>query len=80
MLPVILNRLANQAEQMLEEEHAGFTSQRRSTTEQIFNLSPLVEIHLKHEKELFHSFIELKKAFDRVWQLEHDKDVRRFRL
>jgi len=63
---VILNRLANQAEQILEEEQAGFRPQR-STTEQIFNLRLLVEKHLEHQNELFHNFIDFKKAFDRVW-------------
>jgi hypothetical protein len=66
MLRVILNRLVNQAEQILEEEQAGFRSQR-STTEQIFNLRLLVEKHLEHQKELYHNFIDFKKAFDRVW-------------
>ena len=66
MLRVILNRLVNQAEQILEEEQAGFRSQR-STTKQIFNLRLLVEKHLEHQKELYHNFIDFKKAFDRVW-------------
>ena len=42
ILRVILNRLVNQAEQFLEEEQAGFTSEG-SNTEQIFNLRLLVE-------------------------------------
>jgi hypothetical protein len=66
MLRVILNRLVHQAEQILEEEQAGFRAQR-STTEQIFNLRLLVEKHLEHQKELYHNFIDFKKAFDRVW-------------
>ena len=63
MLWVNLNRLVNQAEQILEEK---FRS-RRSTTEQIFNLRLLVEKHLTPE-ELFHYFINFKKPFDCVWQ------------
>ena len=66
MLRVILKRLVNQAEQILEEEQAGFRSQR-NTTEQIFNLKLLVEKHLEHQKERFHNLIDFKKAFDRVW-------------
>ena len=42
MLRVILNRLVNQAEQILKEKHAGFRSQSR-TTEQVFNLRLLME-------------------------------------
>ena len=61
MLRVILNRLVNQSEQILEEEQVGFRSQR-STTEQIFNMGLLVEKHL----DLYHKFIDFKKAFDGV--------------
>ena len=39
----------------------------RSTTEQIFNLHILCEKYLQHQQDLYHVFIELKKAFDRVW-------------
>ena len=82
MLRVILNRLANQAEQILEEEQAGFRAQR-NTTEQISNLRLLVEKHMEHQKELYHNFIDSKKAFDRVcheglWRVvkEHNIDNR----
>ena len=63
---MILNRLVNQAEKILEEEQAGFRAQR-STTEQICNLRLLLEKYLEHQKELYHNFIDFKKAFDRVW-------------
>ena len=46
-----LNRLVNQAEQILVEEQVGFRPQR-STAEQIFNFRLLVEKHLEHQKEL----------------------------
>ena len=39
----------------------------RSTTEQIFTLRLLAEKHLEYQNELFHNFIEFKKAFNRVW-------------
>ena len=39
----------------------------RSTTEQIFNLRILCEKYLQHQQDLYHVFIDLKKAFDRVW-------------
>ena len=65
---VILNRVVNQAEQILEEEQADFRSYQ-STTEQTFNLRLLVEKHWVHQKELVHNFIDFKKAFDRVWRV-----------
>ena len=39
----------------------------RSTTEQIINLSILCEKYLQHQQDLYHVFIDFKKAFDRVW-------------
>ena len=65
MLRVILNRLVYLAEQLVEEEQAGFRSQR-STTEHIFNLRLLAEKHLEHQKELLHNCIDFKKAFSHV--------------
>ena len=47
-------------------EQAGFRP-GRSTTEQIFNLRVLCEKYLQHQQDLYHVFIDFKKAFDRVW-------------
>ena len=66
MLETILNRLKPQAEKIMAEEQAGFRA-GRSTTEQIFNLRVLCEKHLQHQQDLYHVFIDFKKAFDRVW-------------
>ena len=70
MLKIILNRLKPQAEPQAEkiiaEEQAGFRA-GRSTTEQIFNLRILYEKYLQHQQDLYHVFIDFKKAFDRVW-------------
>ena len=66
MLRVILNRLKNEAEEHLAEEQAGFRA-NRSTAEQIFNCRIMIEKHLQHQQDLFHNFIDFKKAFDRVW-------------
>ena len=63
MLKVILNRLEPQAEKIIAEDQAGFRA-GRSTTEQIFNLRILCE---KYLQDLYHVFIDFKKAFDRVW-------------
>ena len=66
MLKVILNRLKPQAEEIIAEEQTGFRA-GRSTTEQIFNLRILCEKYLQHQQNLYHVFIDFKKAFDRVW-------------
>ena len=66
MLRIILNRLKTIAEELLAEEQAGFRA-GRSTVEQIFNCRVLIEKHLQHQRELYHNFIDFKKAFDRVW-------------
>jgi sorting nexin-29 len=66
MIRIILNRLKPQAEAIIAEEQAGFRA-GRSTTEQIFNLKILCARYLQHQQELYHIFIDLKKAFDRVW-------------
>ena len=39
----------------------------RSTVEQIFNIRVLGEKYLQHQQDLYHVFIDFKKAFDRVW-------------
>ena len=66
MLKIILNRLKLQAEEIIAEEQAGFTP-GRSTTKQIFNLRLLYEKYLQHQQNLYHVFVDFKKAFDRVW-------------
>ena len=66
VLKIILNRLKPQAEKINTEEQAGFKA-GRSTTEQIFNLRILCEKYLHHQQDLYHVFIDFKKAFVRVW-------------
>ena len=66
MLKILLNRLTPQAETIIVEEQAGFRP-GRSTTEQIFSLRILCEKYLQHQQDLFHVFVDFKKAFDRVW-------------
>ena len=66
MLKIILNRLKPEAEKVISEEQAGFRP-GRSTTEPIFNLKILCERYLQHHQDLYHVFIDFKKAFDRVW-------------
>ena len=66
MLKIILNRLQPQTENIIAEEQAGFKA-GKSTTAQIFNLRILCEKHFQHQQDLYHVFIDFKKAFDRVW-------------
>ena len=66
LLRVILNRLKHQAKEKIAEEQAGFMK-GRSTAEQIFNLRCIIEKYQEHQNELYHVFIDFKKAFDRVW-------------
>ena len=66
MLKVILNRLKPQADEIIAVEQAGFSA-GRSTTQQIFNFRILCEKHLQHQQNLYHVFIDFKKAFDRIW-------------
>ena len=64
MLKGMLNRLKPQAGKIIAEERASFT-EGRTTTEQIFNLGMLCEEY-QHQQDLYHAFIDFKKAFDGV--------------
>ena len=66
MLKILLNRLTPQAEMIIAEEQAGFRP-GRSTTEHIFSLRILCKRNLQHQQDVFHVFVNFKKAFDRVW-------------
>ena len=66
MLKIILNRLQPQAEEIIAEEQAGFRA-GWCTTEQIFYRRILCEKYLQHQQNLYHVFIDFKKAFDRIW-------------
>ena len=79
MLKILLNRLKPQAEKIIAEEQAGFRP-GRSTTEQIFNLRILCEKYLQHQQDLYHVFIDFKKAFDRVWHAALWATMRHFNI
>ena len=66
MLKIIINRLKPQAENIIAEEQPRFRH-GRSTIEHTFNLRILCEKHLEHQRNIYHVFIDFKKAFDRVW-------------
>ena len=65
MLKIILNRLQPQAEEIIAEEQEVSEPEGAS---QIFSLRILCEKYLQHQRNLYHVFIDFKKAFDRVWQ------------
>ena len=62
MMKIILNDLKSQVEKVIAGFRAG-----RSTTQQIFNLIILSEKYLQHQQDLYHVFIDFRKAFSRVW-------------
>ena len=66
ILKIILNRLKPLGENIIAEERAGFRP-GRSTVEQIFNLRIIMEKCKDHQQDLYHVFVDFKKAFDRVW-------------
>ena len=78
MLKTILNRLKPWAEEIFAEEQAGFTA--GSTTEQIFNLRIQCEKCLRHQQNLYHVFIDFKKAFDRVWHAVLWATMRKYKI
>ena len=79
MLKVMLNRVKPQAEEIIAEEQAVFRA-GRSTTEQIFNLRILCKKYLQHQQNLYHVFIDFKKAFDRVWQAALWATMRKYNI
>ena len=79
MLRVIFNRLKPQAEEINAEEQAVFRA-GRSATEQIFNLRILCEKNLQHQQNLYHVFIDFKKAFDRVWHAALWATMRKYNI
>ena len=66
LLTIILKRLNPQIERVLSEEQAGFRK-GRSTVEQVFNCRNIIKKHLYSQNDIYHNFIDLKKAFDRVY-------------
>ena len=79
MLKIILNRLKPQAEKIIAEEQAGFRA-GWSTTEQIFNLRILCEKYLQHQQDLYHVFIDFKRAFDRVWHAAMSATMKKYNI
>ena len=66
MIRILLNRLKPKAEAVIKEEQAGYRAER-STAEQNFNLRILCDKCLQHQQNFYHVFVDIKKAFDRVW-------------
>ena len=79
MLKIILNRLKHYTEELISEEQAGFRS-GISTSEHIFNLRVISEKYYQHGKPLYQVFINLKKAFDRIWHNALWSAMKRFNI
>ena len=58
MLKILLNRLQPKAKFILTEEQAGFRTGFQSPC--------IISKYLQHQKDLFHAFIDFKKAFEMV--------------
>ena len=67
------------AEELLAEEQAGI-GPGRSTVEQIFNSRVTMEKRLRYQIDLFHNFINFKKAFDRIWHAGLKQILRGFNI
>ena len=61
------------------QPQAGFRA-GRSITEQIFNLRILCEKYLQHQQNLYHVFIDFRKAFDRVWHEALRATMRKYNI
>jgi len=67
ILQIIRSRMKERIESQMAEEQAGFRA-NRGTIEQIFSLRLIAEKYLElRDRDLYHIFIDFKKAFDRVW-------------
>ena len=53
---------------------------KRSTTEQLFNIRLLIEKHVDHHQDLYHNFIDFKKACDHVWHKGLWRVTRRYNI
>ena len=76
MLRIILNRLNPIAENILEEEKAGFRK-KRSTIEQILNCRILAEKHIEHGKKYT---ITLLTSISYIWHERLWKVMRHFNI
>ena len=61
----------------LLEEQAGFRS-GRGCADQIFVIRQLVENHLEKRKKTFAGFIDLEKAYDKVYRADLWKALREY--
>ena len=79
MLKVILNRLKPHAENIIAEEQAGFRA-GHGTRELIINLRIPCEKYLQNQQDLYCVFIDLKKAFDKVWHAALWATMRKYNI
>ena len=58
--------MKSMAKELINEAQAGFT-EGRGTVQQISNIRVINEKYIEYKKYVYHNFIDLKKAFNRVW-------------
>ena len=78
-LELCMNDYCCKAEKIIAEEQAGFRA-GRSTTEQIFTLRILCEKYLQHQQDLYHVFVDFKKAFDRAWHAALRANMKKYNI
>ena len=66
MLKILQKRIAPTVESLLDDFQAGFRA-GRSTAEQVASLRIFCEKYIEHDSKVFLSFVDYRKAFDRVW-------------
>ena len=63
-----------------QADHRRRTGRLKTRKEQIFNLSILCEKYLQHQQDLYHVFIDFKKAFDRVWHAALCTTIKKYNI
>ena len=66
MLNILQERLRGAVEEYLSEEQGGFRRDR-STIQQILTIRLIAENMLERGQNLYHCFVDFRKAFDSVW-------------
>ena len=74
---ILNDRVRLMTDNRLLEEQAGFRS-GRGCIDQIFVIRQLVEKHLEKGKKMFAAFVDLEKAYDKVWRADLWRALREY--
>ena len=64
---ILRQRLKRYVEEIVAEEQAGFRA-GRGTMDQLFVIRQLAQKYFEKNKTLYNNFIDIRQAFDSVWQ------------